>query len=77
MKFAVSCAKGERRVKNDKKGWTENSVRYSWRGIGKLKVILQGQKTAVLRFDPDTGTQGRTKAAKSLEKETIPQHQED
>lgn len=76
MKFAVSCVKGERRVKNDKKARPENSVRYSWSGIGKLEIILQGQRTAVLRFDPDTGAQGRTEAAKSPEEETILQHQE-
>ena len=62
-------------MKADKKN--ESGIEYSWSGIGKLKILFRGHRNATLRFYPDTGVQGRTEAAKSVEKETILQHQEE
>ncbi|MGN9098084.1 hypothetical protein [Flintibacter porci] len=65
----------KKEMRADKKN--ESGIEYSWSGIGKLKILFRGRRNAILRFDPDTGVQGRTEAAKSVEKETILQHQEE
>lgn len=74
-RFAELSRKGKKEMRADKKN--ESGIEYSWSGIGKLKILFRGRRNATLRFDPDTGVQGRTEAAKSVEKETILQHQEE
>lgn len=61
----------------DTKKQEERGIEYSWNGIGRLKILFRGERTAVLRFDPDTATQGRTEAAKGMGEGATPQHQED
>lgn len=65
------------KVGADTKKPEERGIEYSWNGIGRLKILFRGERTAVLRFDPDTATQGRTEAAKGMGEEATLQHQED
>ena len=62
-------------MRADKKN--ESGIEYSWSGIGKLKILFRGRRNATLRFNPDTGVQGRTEAAKGMGEEATLQHQED
>ncbi len=41
----------------------ENDLDYEWPGVGRLKILFRGPRTALLRFDPDMGEKGRTEAA--------------
>lgn len=41
----------------------ENDLDYEWPGVGRLKIMFRGPRTALLRFDPDMGEKGRTEAA--------------
>lgn len=51
----------------------ENDLDYEWPGVGRLKILFRGPRTALLRFDPDMGEKGRTEAAQRREKATIHQ----
>ena len=41
----------------------ENDLDYEWPGVGRLKILFRGPRTALLRFDPDMGEKGCTEAA--------------
>lgn len=59
----------------DAKKPPEGGIEYSWSGVGELKIMFQGPRTAVLRFDPERCIQGRTKPAKEGDSEPTLLHQ--